>query len=116
MAQANARLFLMPQQPYVPLGTLRRAATYPQAPDEVDEPVIRQTLTDVGLGEFVDRLDEEARWEDILSGGEKQRLAFARVLLQHPDIVVMDEATAALHPSSPEPLMPALLGGLPHAA
>jgi len=115
MVQSNARLFLMPQQPYVPLGTLRRAATYPQAPDEVDEPVIRQTLTDVGLGEFVDRLDEEARWEDILSGGEKQRLAFARVLMQHPDIVVMDEATAALDPSSQEQLMRLLLERLPEA-
>ena len=50
--QPNARLFLMPQQPYVPLGTLRRAATYPQSPDEVDDGVIRQTLEDVGLGQF----------------------------------------------------------------
>jgi putative ATP-binding cassette transporter len=74
LIQPNARLFLMPQQPYVPLGTLRRAATYPQSPDEVDEAVIRKTLEDVGLGQFVDRLDEEARWESILSGGEKQRL------------------------------------------
>ena len=69
LIQSNARLFLMPQQPYVPLGSLRRAATYPQSPDEVDESVIRQTLEDVGLGEFVDRLDEESHWEDILSGG-----------------------------------------------
>src|SRR5262249_15368621 len=80
LLQRNARLFLMPQQPYVPLGTLRRAATYPQSPDEVDEAVIRKTLEDVGLGQFVDRLDEDARWESMLSGGEKQRLAFARVL------------------------------------
>ena len=96
--QPNARLVLMPQQPYVPLGTLRRAATYPQSPDEVDDGRVRETIKDVGLGQFADRIDEEARWESILSGGEKQRLAFARLLIQHPDIVVMDEATAALDP------------------
>jgi putative ATP-binding cassette transporter len=115
LIQSNARLVLMPQQPYVPLGTLRRAATYPQSPDEVDESVIRQTLEDVGLGEFADRLDEESRWEDILSGGQKQRLAFARVLMQRPDIVVMDEATAALDPASQEQLMKLLLERLPEA-
>jgi putative ATP-binding cassette transporter len=115
LIQSNARLFLMPQQPYVPLGSLRRAATYPQSPDEVDESVIRQTLEDVGLGEFVDRLDEESGWEGILSGGQKQRLAFARVLMQRPDIVVMDEATAALDPASQEQLMKLLLERLPEA-
>ena len=113
--QSNARLVLMPQQPYVPLGSLRRAATYPQSPDEVDESVIRQTLEDVGLGEFVDRLDEESHWEDILSGGQKQRLAFARVLMQRPDIVVMDEATAALDPASQDELMTLLRERLPEA-
>jgi len=113
VVQSKARLFLMPQQSYVPLGTLRRAATYPQSPEEVDEAAIRQTLQDVGLGDYVDRLDEEARWEDVLSGGEKQRLAFARVLLQRPDIVAMDEATAALDPRSQDDLMRLLLERLP---
>jgi vitamin B12/bleomycin/antimicrobial peptide transport system ATP-binding/permease protein len=115
LIQPNARLVLMPQQPYVPLGNLRRAATYPQSPDEVDDAVIRKTMEDVGLGQFVDRLDEEARWESILSGGEKQRLAFARVLMQQPDIVVMDEATSALDPSSQDQLMRLLLERLPTA-
>lgn len=115
LIQPNARLVLMPQQPYVPLGNLRRAATYPQSPDEVDDAVIRKTMEDVGLGQFADRLDEEARWESILSGGEKQRLAFARVLMQQPDIVVMDEATAALDPSSQDQLMRLLLERLPTA-
>jgi len=115
LIQPNARLVLMPQQPYVPLGTLRRAATYPQSPDEVDDALIRKTLEEVGLGQFLDRLDEEGRWESILSGGEKQRLAFARVLMQQPDIVVMDEATAALDPSSQDQLMKLLLERLPKA-
>jgi len=111
----NKRLFLMPQQAYVPLGTLRRAATYPQAPDQVDDALVRSTLKDVGLEVFLDRLDEETRWENILSGGEKQRLAFARLLIQRPDIIVMDEATSALDPLSQEHLMRLLLERLPDA-
>jgi putative ATP-binding cassette transporter len=115
LIQKDARLFLMPQQPYVPLGTLRRAATYPASPDQIDEAVVRQTLEDVGLGHFLERLDEDARWENILSGGEKQRLAFARLLIHRPDIVVMDEATAALDPPSQEHLMRLVLERLPDA-
>ncbi len=109
------RLFLMPQQPYVPLGTLRRAATYPKPPDQVDDALVRKTLEEVGLGHFVGRIDEEDRWESILSGGEKQRLAFARIFLDRPDIIVMDEATSALDPESQERLMRLLLERLPDA-
>jgi vitamin B12/bleomycin/antimicrobial peptide transport system ATP-binding/permease protein len=109
-------LFLMPQQPYVPLGTLRRATTYPLSPESVDDAVVRKTVEDVGLGHFLDRLDEEdPGWEHILSGGEKQRLAFARALIQRPDIIVMDEATAALDPLSQDQLMQLLLERLPEA-
>jgi putative ATP-binding cassette transporter len=115
LIQAGARLFLMPQQPYVPLGTLRRAATYPMSPEEVEDQVLRKTLEEVGLGHFLERLDEEDRWESILSGGEKQRLAFARLLIQRPDIIVMDEATAALDPPSQETLMNLVLERLPEA-
>jgi putative ATP-binding cassette transporter len=115
LLQKDAHLFFMPQQPYVPLGTLRRATTYPLSPEEVDDDAIRQTMEDVGLGSFIERLDEKARWESILSGGEKQRLAFARVLLQRPDIVMMDEATAALDPSSQDQLMQVFLERLPEA-
>jgi putative ATP-binding cassette transporter len=115
LLQSDARLLLMPQQPYVPLGSLRRAATYPLSPDEVDVELVRKTLDEVGLGHFVERLDEDARWEQILSGGEKQRLAFARVLIHRPDILVMDEATAALDPPSQERMMQLILERLPEA-
>ena len=103
----------MPQQPYVPLGTLRHAASYPLSADVVEDAVMRKTLEDVGLGHFVDRLDEDAEWGHMLSGGEKQRLAFARVLLQRPGLIVMDEATAALDPLSQDELMQLVLERLP---
>jgi putative ATP-binding cassette transporter len=109
-------LFLMPQQSYVPLGTLRRAVTYPLASEAVDDAVVRQTVEEVGLGHFLDRLDEEdTHWEHTLSGGEKQRLAFARVLIHRPSIIVMDEATAALDPLSQDQLMRLVLKQLPDA-
>jgi len=81
----------------------------------VDDEVARKTLEEVGLGHFADRIDEDTRWEDMLSGGEKQRLDFARILIQSPDIVVMDEATSALDPPSQERLMKLLLERLPKA-
>ena len=105
----------MPQQPYVPLGTLRRAVTYPLSPEAVDDAVVRKSVEDVGLGHFLDQLDEDERWEQVLSGGEKQRLAFARMLIQNPKVIVMDEATAALDPLSQERLMRLVLERLPAA-
>jgi vitamin B12/bleomycin/antimicrobial peptide transport system ATP-binding/permease protein len=109
-------LFFMPQRPYVPLGTLRRAVAYPLSPDEVDDAVVRRTVEEVGLGHFLDRLDEDTTtWEHVLSGGEKQRLAFARVLIQRPETIIMDEATAALDPQGQEQLMRLLLERLPDA-
>ena len=59
----------------------------------------------VGLGHLVERLDEEGPWDQTLSGGEKQRLAFARIFLHRPDIIVLDEATAALDSPSQDQLM-----------
>ena len=112
---ASDGVFLMPQAPYVPLGTLRRAVTYPQSPEGLDDAAVRRTVEDVGLGHFLDRLDEDGKWEHVLSGGEKQRLAFARALLQRPDTIVMDEATAALDLLSQEQLMRLLLERLPDA-
>jgi vitamin B12/bleomycin/antimicrobial peptide transport system ATP-binding/permease protein len=61
------------------------------------------------------RLDEEAPWDQVLSGGEMQRIAFARLLLQRPDIIVLDEATSALDPASQHHLMRLLMKDLPDA-
>jgi putative ATP-binding cassette transporter len=108
-------LFVMPQRPYVPLGTLRRAVTYPASPQSVDDEVVRQSLEDVGLGHFMERLDEDEHWDQVLSGGEKQRVGFARMLIQNPRVVVMDEATAALDSASQDRLMRLVLERLPAA-
>lgn len=103
--QKGAKLMLLPQRPYVPIGTLRRAATYPEAADSRGVEEVAQAFRRVGLEHLVDRLDEEAPWDQTLSGGEKQRLAFARIFLHKPDIIVLDEATAALDPKSQDELM-----------
>lgn len=101
----EAKVFLLPQRPYVPTGTLRRAATYPAAAEQWTTEEIGAALTEVGLEHLVERIEEEAAWDQTLSGGEKQRLAFARLLLHRPDIVVLDEATSALDPPSQDKLM-----------
>ena len=101
----DAKLFLLPQRPYIPIGTLRRAATYPDAADSKSMDEVADAFKRVGLEHLVDKLDEEAPWDQTLSGGEKQRVAFARILLHSPDIVVLDEATSALDPASQVKLM-----------
>jgi len=108
-------LFVMPQRPYVPLGTLRRAVTYPRSPETVDDEVVRQSIGDVGLAHFLDRLDADECWDQVLSGGEKQRLGFARMLIHNPTTIVMDEATAALDLCSQDRLMRLVLERLPGA-
>ncbi|MBV9347173.1 MAG: ABC transporter ATP-binding protein/permease, partial [Pseudolabrys sp.] len=111
--QHDSRLFLLPQRPYVPTGTLRRAAAYPGAADDWTLDEIGDALKTVGLEHLVERLEEEAPWDQTLSGGEKQRLTFARALLHNPDIIVLDEATSALDPKSQDMLMKMLSKKLP---
>ena len=103
--RSGAKLFFVPQQAYVPTGTLQRAANYPDAAHSRSVEEITKVLKKVGLGHLVEHLDEDSPWDKILSGGEKQRLAFARILLHRPDIIVLDEATAALDSQSGNQLM-----------
>ncbi len=86
------------QLPYVPLGTLRGVVCYPNSPDDITDDDLRDTLTKVALAPLCDRLDEERDWAKVLSPGEQQRVAFARILLTRPQAVFLDEATSALDP------------------
>lgn len=85
-------LFLS-QRPYLPLGSLRTALAYPAS--QVGDDALREALRKVQLGHLEARLDEEANWSRILSLGEQQRLAFARVLVNRPRVAFLDEATSA---------------------
>ena len=111
----DRRLFMLPQKPYVPFGTLRRAVAYPGAAEDWTVEQISEALRKVGLDHITDRIDEEAPWDQTLSGGEKQRLAFARLLLHHPDIVVLDEATSALDEKSQDKMMEIVTRELPNS-
>lgn len=92
---ANETMFLS-QLPYVPLGDLRAVVSYPSSSGDIPDQQLRDMLVNVVLPHLVDRLDEEQDWAKVLSPGEQQRVAFARVLLTKPKAVFLDEATSAL--------------------
>ncbi len=91
----NETMFLS-QMPYVPLGDLRAVVTYPGKEGSIDDDTLRSTLTKVALPHVGDRLDEVLDWAKVLSPGEQQRIAFARILLTKPKVVFLDESTSAL--------------------
>jgi len=111
----DRRLFMLPQKPYIPSGTLRRAIAYPGAAEDWNPEQICEALHKVGLDHLKEKIEEEAPWDQTLSGGEKQRLAFARLLLHNPDIVVLDEATSALDEKSQDKMMEMVTRELPKA-
>jgi putative ATP-binding cassette transporter len=96
MVPKGAKMVLLPQRPYFPVASLAAAVSYPARLGTFDNARLADVLKAVGLGEWADRLEEEAHWNRMLSLGEQQRLAVARALLQKPDFLFLDEATASL--------------------
>lgn len=101
----GASIAFLSQRPYFPIGTLRAALVYPSTAQAVSDGSIREILTRVGLEHLVPRLEETNQWSSHLSGSEQQRLAFARVLLQPPGILIMDQPTSSLDELSQFKLM-----------
>ena len=92
----GAKLLFLPQKPYLPIGSLKRAVSYPDDPAKFSDEDVLQALDAVGLPHLKKRLELSENWAQLLSGGEQQRLAFARALLYRPHWLFLDEATAAL--------------------
>ena len=92
----GAKVMTLPQRPYFSIGTLAAAVTYPAEPGTFSTEVLAEVITAVGLPALAGRLTEEAHWNRMLSLGEQQRLGIARAILQAPDYLFLDEATASL--------------------
>lgn len=113
----GAKLFFMPQRPYVPVGSLKYAVAYPNAADTITDEEVISALEDAELGHLKDKIsDDTIPWEKTLSGGEQQRLAFAQLFIQKPTIIIMDEATSALDPLTQERLLRRMKERLPKAS
>ncbi|HEX9323483.1 MAG TPA: ABC transporter ATP-binding protein/permease [Xanthobacteraceae bacterium] len=92
----GARVMVLPQRPYLPIGSLEAAIAYPAEPGTFDAGEVREVLQAVGLAALAPRLYEDAHWNRMLSLGEQQRLGLARAILHAPDYLFLDEATASL--------------------
>lgn len=115
LPRQNGRLFL-PQRPYLPLGSLRQVVLYPAETLVRNDDDIREVLIKCALPQLVNRLDEVAEWSKILSLGEQQRIAFARLLLLRPNWVFLDEATSALDESTEKLMYELVAEQLPDTA
>ena len=111
---ADFDAMFLPQRPYFPLGTLREAICYPARQHAFVSQEVDEALKVVGLEHLSARLDEHANWSMQLSGGEQQRVAFARALLHKPGWLFLDEATSNLDDESQKKLYQAVIERLQH--
>ena len=112
----RSRMLFLPQQSYLPCGTLRQCLSYPASEQDVPDDICRHALHSVGLGALEPDLMCERDWTRRLSPGERQKLAFARALIQRPEYVFLDEATSALDAASESALYELLLKQCPNTA
>ncbi|TAM49327.1 MAG: ABC transporter ATP-binding protein/permease [Paraburkholderia sp.] len=115
-APVGARSMFVPQQGYLPIGTLKAALAYPSAADTFTDDACRDALRACRLEDYAQRLAESAHWTRVLSPGEQQRLACARVLLHKPDFLFLDEATSALDTENEANVYRLLMERLPNTA
>ena len=107
---------LLPQRPYIPMGSLRAALSYPNEASAYPSDEIKSALSAAKLSQFQGQLDEESNWAQRLSGGEQQRVAIARALLAKPDWLFLDEATSALDETLEADIYAALKQRLPNTS
>jgi len=112
----QAKMMFLPQRSYLPTGTFKSTMCYPEPVTAFDDNECRKVLAYCGLDKRIESLEAYDNWQKQLSGGEQQRVAFARVLLHRPDFVFLDEATSALDPDSEHKLYTVLVRLLPESA
>jgi putative ATP-binding cassette transporter len=110
---SNERYLFLPQKPYLPIGTLREALSYPQAVEVYPAKRFADVLKTCRLDHLIPRLDESNHWQRLLSPGEQQRVAFSRALLYQPRWLYMDEATSAMDEEDEASMYQALIDELP---
>lgn len=96
----QARILFLPQRPYLPIGSLRQVLSYPASAGAFDDAMLADAIDRCGLEQLCGRLDESQHWALMLSGGEQQRVGFARAWLHRPDWLFLDEASSALDEAS----------------
>jgi putative ATP-binding cassette transporter len=111
----GARMLFLPQKPYLPIGELKHAVSYPEEATRFSDDEVRDALRAVGLPQLTEELGRRENWAQVLSGGEQQRLAFARALLAQPDWLFLDEATASLPEDAQDALYRLVRERLPRA-
>ncbi|QCK85013.1 ABC transporter ATP-binding protein/permease [Phreatobacter aquaticus] len=108
----GASIAFVPERAYLPAGSLRAALLYPAQSAAVDDPILTEALVKAGLGYLADRLGDVDHWDQLLSNGERQRLALARLLVQQPDLVILDSATTALDEAAEVEMLERLIAAL----
>jgi vitamin B12/bleomycin/antimicrobial peptide transport system ATP-binding/permease protein len=107
---------IIPQKPYMPMGTLRSALLYPFEQKPVGDDRLIEVLSGVGLQHLAHRLSEQDRWDQILGTGERQRIAVARALIHTPDVLVVDDGLSSLEGSAQQALLELVAAEMPHTA
>ena len=112
----NQDVLFLPQHPYLPHGPLRQSVCFPDDPTCFSDEEVKHALELAELSELIPSLDEHKNWQMVLSGGEQQRVGFARVFLQKPRWLFMDESTSALDEHTEQALFQRLRTELPQCA